>query len=695
MPVNRESPWVLGMATSHNGAVCLLKGDEIIVAIQEERLIRCKRSWIHASYGCFAIPYCLDYAGITVADLDAIVVCAPLPMPQGRQMLAANPMFSERRPDALLLSIPHHLGHAIAAFATSGFDEAAILVADGRGSPVEDLTPEERRCANGVPADSVEATSLYLATGTSILPLEKHFAAAGSLFGSLGRLYGAAGFQIFGDGMDGAGKVMGLAPYGKPVIPIDEFFTIQNGKFDWKETVRLRFQTNARWPEMRQEYTDLAASVQVAIEEALLALVGRLRNACGSENLCFTGGVALNSVANERIIREGGFARVFLQPAAEDSGTAIGAAYYGLWRITGFNGRRALPHDSVGRKYSIADIGDAIGRTPAIKVRNAGADVYSEAAEAIADGKITGWFEGGSELGPRALGHRSILCDPRRPEMKDTLNSRVKYREPFRPFAPVVLAEHAREWFDFGETDPVSPYMLRVVPVREEKRRVIPAITHIDGTARVQTATERDNPALYRLLSEFHRRTGVPVLLNTSFNVAGEPIVESPEDALWCLLNTGMDICVLEGTIAGKREGYGSILDLVFRLTTASVSAVYPVLDGRIQDGGGRQTRTNTPIAVASAMEAILEQRAQAEGVGYLLMRPNTPWGQASAASEAALLDVLREIDGERTGWQILDRLRSKTQLAPSEAEWRRLLGRLQRARVVAGIWPQMREAGA
>jgi carbamoyltransferase len=403
--------------------------------------------------------------------------------------------------------------------------------------------------------------SLYHAAGTSVVALEKHAVDRGAWlsmydgempsFGSLGGMFSATAQQIFGEVAE-AGKVMGLAPYGQPAFPTSDFFDIANGRFHFKDTVPLRFRFNERWPNRRDEYQALAASVQSALEDALLYLTRHLRDLSGSENLCYAGGVALNSVANERIIREAGFRNVYIMAAAEDSGTAIGAAYQGLWQLTGHNSQRPILHDAAGRIYNAADISAAVNATENVHVVNS-TDLISDAVELLCDGKIIGWFDGGSELGPRALGQRSILCDPRQPDAKDILNRRVKMREPFRPFAPAVLLEEASNWFDFDLTPPESPFMLRVVDVKMEKRTEVPAIVHVDGTGRIQTLTRENNGRFYDLVRKFYEKTGVPVLLNTSFNRMGQPIIETPADAIACLLNTGLDCCVFEDRIVFKK----------------------------------------------------------------------------------------------------------------------------------------------
>jgi carbamoyltransferase len=542
-----------------------LRGDEIVVAIQEERLSRFKR---HRTYGAgpsLSIDYCLNTAGIDSSELDLVVLCV-----QGESQ---NELHDVRRDPSLrvlthkipTLTIPHHYGHALSAFATSGFAEAAILVVDGTGSPAADFTPAEKKLINGNYADAWETISLYSACGVDVVPIEKHVVERGAWFGmrntgmplfeSLGGMFSAAAQQIFNEPMD-AGKVMGLAPYGEPQIPVDEFFEIANGRICFKNNVPRRFNHDEHWPARAPEYEVLASSVQVALEAALLYLVKHLRELSASENFCYAGGVALNSVANERIIREAGFRNFYIVPAAEDSGAAIGAAYYGLWQLTGQNSQRRMMDDSLGRTYASSVVHSTLNRIPNLRTTSS-PNFIAETVDLLCEGKIVGWFDGGSELGPRALGHRSILCDPRRSDAKEILNSRVKMREGFRPFAPAVLLDEAENWFEFGDSPCDSPFMLRVCEVKSERRSEVPAVVHVDGTGRLQTVDRKSNRHFYDLIRCFKEKTGVPILLNTSFNVMGEPIVETPEDALKCLLSTGLDCCVFESGIVFKESTNG------------------------------------------------------------------------------------------------------------------------------------------
>jgi carbamoyltransferase len=556
-----KQPWVLGISASHNGAVCLLHGDEIVVAIQEERLSRFKRHRIYGSGPSLATSYCLNYAGLEPAQLDLVVLCVQGRVQDEVHDIYCDPFLNLKANGTRTLTIPHHYGHAFSAFATSGFAESAILVVDGAGSPGSDFIAAEKALLNGhLAEDPWETITLYYASGTQIVPLEKHVVDRGAWlrmydgempsFGSLGGMFSAAAKQIFGESTE-AGKVMGLASYGEPSFAPGDFFDLDRGRFCFKDTVPLRFRHDRRWPDQAHEYEALAASVQGALEVALLQLTQRLRELCSSENLCYAGGVALNSIANERIIRESGYQNVYIMPAAEDSGPAVGAAYYGLWQLTRPNSRKRLRHDALGRTYTSAEVSAAF-RDETSLTTVPSTDVIADAVELLYDGKIIGWFDGGAELGPRALGQRSILCDPRRSDAKEILSRRVKMREAFRPFAPAVLLEHAPEWFEFGGTSAESQFMLRVCEVKRARREEVPAVVHVDGTGRLQTLTQETNGRFYELVKRFYERTGVPILLNTSFNRMGEPIVETPRHAIDCLLNTGLDGCVFDDRVVCK-----------------------------------------------------------------------------------------------------------------------------------------------
>jgi carbamoyltransferase len=558
--MSKDLPWILGLSASHNGAACLLRGSEIFVAVQEERLTRVKRQWIYGAAHSLAAHYCLSFAGIQPHNLSAIALSVTGSARDPQHNLQLNPLVASSRNRTRTFVVPHHYAHAVSAFATSGFADSAILVIDGVGSPAEDMFEEERKVFTKRVEYGSEMISLYSASGMSLVPLEKYPVEYGAwltkrstgmpLFASLGGMYSAVAEQIFGNAME-AGKVMGLAPLGFPEIPVDAFFEIKKGNFHFRDLLPGRFAHNHRWPLHEDEYKNLAASVQVALEEALSYLIGRLRTLQSSRNLCYAGGVALNSVANEQIIRRSGFQEVHIMPAAEDSGAAIGAAYYALWQLTGENSQRTMVHDACGQPYSTAAISGAVRHATGVRAVPS-TDPISDAVELLCEGKIIGWFDGRSEIGPRALGQRSILCDPRRISHKDMLNRKVKKRESFRPFAPAILREEVANWFELDGVHGDSPFMLRVCNFRRETRELVPAVVHVDGTGRLQTLTKEANGNFYALVRRFYQKTGVPIILNTSFNIAGYPIVETPADAIACLLATELDCCVFEDQIVCK-----------------------------------------------------------------------------------------------------------------------------------------------
>ncbi len=557
-----SEPWILGISLSHNGAVCLLKGEEIVVAIQEERLSRIKRDFIYGAKPARALSYCLDYAGIKLLDLSLIVVSASAAIDLPEHDLRINSILSPVIDKVPIVKLPHHLGHAVGVFSTSGFSSAAVLIIDGAGSPYQDLFEwEKSNCKVKKLVDPLEkfseTASLYFVTSESITCLEKHLGSwiktdkpGMPRFSSLGGMYAAVSGQIFGD-VSEAGKVMGLAPYGVSDVPTGDFFSLSEDEFIFHDYLPNRYLHNEHWPLRSTEYKNLAASVQKALEDAVSYLVDNLYKQCRVGNLCYAGGVALNSVMNERIIRESEFKNVYIMPAAEDSGVAIGAAYYGLWRMVRKNVSRKLISDAVGKKYFDSDILAAEEKLPAV-TQVTSQSLIDDVVDLLCEGKMIGWFQGRSELGPRALGQRSIICDPRLPNGKQILNDKVKHREDFRPFAPVVLLEEVENWFEMGNASPESPFMLRVCPFRNDKLDKVPAVVHVDGTGRVQTVTKSANGLFYELVRRFYEKTGVPILLNTSFNIMGEPIVETPEDALLCFQTAGIDFCVIEDRLFSK-----------------------------------------------------------------------------------------------------------------------------------------------
>jgi carbamoyltransferase len=376
----------------------------------------------------------------------------------------------------------------------------------------------------------------------------------------LGALYSRVSSYIFAD-WNKCGEVMGLAPYGrsaavKPLLEIkDAKLSVPEWGVEFNKPWLVDRERSWEASPSMQHWKDMAWRVQDDTEKVLLERAIRLREATGARNLCMAGGVALNCVANGRIVREAGYDNVWIQPAAGDDGIAIGCAYYGHLAILKNQRSFVMSHAYLGVAYKDADV-RAAARKALVRLQTTSRcsqNICAEAAKLLSEGHVFGWFQGRSEFGPRALGDRSIIADPRPAEMKDKLNARVKHRQAFRPFAPIVLAERAGEIF---EGDEESPFMLLAKRVRPEWRDKIPAIVHVDGTARVQTVRRDHNERLYALLKEFASITGVPVLLNTSFNVRGEPIVETPDDAIKCFLATGMDYLVLHDMLIAKKRSH-------------------------------------------------------------------------------------------------------------------------------------------
>jgi carbamoyltransferase len=595
---------ILGIsAFYHDSAACLLRDGEIIAAAQEERFNRKKH---YSGFPSESVRYCLREGGISLGDLRYVAFYdKPLVKferlletylafaPRGlRSFVTAMPiwlkekLFQKKMLETELLALTdgskksdlppmlfgeHHESHAASAFYPSPFDTAAVLCMDGVGEWA--------------------TTSAWLGRGSELTPLwEMPFPH------SLGLLYAAftyyAGFKI----NSGEYKVMGLAPYGQPKYAqniydhlIDlkpdgtfrlnmEYFdyctglTMTNRKFD------ALFGGPPRKPEtwLTQREMDLARSIQEVTEEVMLRLARTMHRETGAENLCLAGGVALNCVGNGRVLREGPFKGLWIQPAAGDAGGAVGVALKAWHGLEGqprkANGRDdAMRGAFLGPSFSNEEIERFLTKQGTPYVRLSDDELVDRVAQALAAGKIIGWFQGRMEFGPRALGGRSMIGDARSPEMQSVMNLKIKYRESFRPFAPSVLRERVADYFDMN-TD--SPYMLLVAPVLEKRRTEIteeqerlwgiellkvprsdiPAVTHIDHSARIQTVHETSHPRYYALLKAFEAKTGCGVIVNTSFNVRGEPIVCSPADAYRCFMRTELDLLVLENCVLEKAQ---------------------------------------------------------------------------------------------------------------------------------------------
>ena len=581
----------------HDAAAALLRDGQLIAAAEEERFTRVKHDF---SFPKSAIQFCLDTAGIRGSDVDyvaffekpfrkfdrilmTVLQTYPLSYKVFRESMitwmidklwvGATISAELGIPKDRVLFCEHHLSHAASAFLCSPFDEAAILTVDGVGEWV---------------------------TGTWGLGRANHIDLRKQMEfpHSLGLLYSAftafLGFEV----NEGEYKVMGMAPYGQPRYvdkvwklirqDSDGSFSLDMDYFSFHHSTdrtfnrrfvdlfgeprppkMLFFTAESGFPsyfgapptnydelcKLNQHYADIAASIQKVTEEVLLGMARSIHKETGMKRLCIAGGVALNSVANSRILRETGFEELFIQPSAGDGGGALGAALWADNMLLGHPRRFRMDHAYWGKSYGPAEIREFLeqGRIGYRHIENDG-ELLDQVVDRLQQGKVIGWFQDRFEWGPRALGNRSILGDPRNANMKDIINTKIKFREPYRPFAPSVLAECAEAYFDLPNAAHHYParYMLYVVPVRPAKHAILPAITHVDGTGRLQTVFRDANPRYYGLIERFAQATGVPAILNTSFNLKGEPIVNTPANAFNTFSKSEMDTLVLGNFVIEK-----------------------------------------------------------------------------------------------------------------------------------------------
>jgi carbamoyltransferase len=521
----KQAPLILGVNRTQDASVCLMRGSRLEWAIQKERFTRKKHHW--GRTGDFSDIYVPRLPGLD-QPIDVLVECyssdAELDkLPDYERELAATLPLA---PGCKRVHISHHLAHVYSVFHPSPFEQAAVMIIDGQGSPISALT-EHWRGAAWLPGNWCEVSSFYRADRERIICLDKQvWNRDDERLVGLGMFYFLLTQAIF-PGHGNEGKVMGLAPYGDPqalgLPPLHVEGWQVSIPAQWRETMREhgRFRYSGKGDPRFADIAALAAAGQRAFEDALIKVAQWLHRETGSDNLCFAGGTALNCSANERLLRETAFKRVFIPPAPSD-------------------------------EPSRADIDAAVADAPDLLVEHIAhpGDLCGRVADLICEGKVVGLFQGRSEFGPRALGHRSILGDPRKAHMRDWLNDKVKLREWFRPLAPVVLLEHADHYFDIANP---SPFMQYAAPVRPEAAAIVPAITHVDGTARLQTVGPADDPLLNALLRAFEQRTGVPVLLNTSFNGKDEPIVETPAEAMETFRNTPMHVLAMPPYVIRKR----------------------------------------------------------------------------------------------------------------------------------------------
>ena len=595
--------YILGIsAFYHDSAATLLRDGVVVCAFQEERFSRLKQD---KSFPRNAIRACFQFAGITLKDLDQvcyyedpdkkydrIISTYRRNFPKGLTLLTREfPKYRFNRkvvkslaqqlqeefgvPAQKVTTSEHHLSHAASAYYPSPFESAAILCVDGVGEWA--------------------TVSAWHGKGNQLVPLWTI-----DFPHSLGLLYSAftyfCGFKVD----SGEYKLMGLAPYGAPVyadmiereiiaIRDDGTFTLNPVYFDYETGSEMTsphfdklFNGPRRLPEaeITQREMDLAASVQVVTEKVMQHLAKRLQRETGESNLCLAGGVALNCVANGKLLKEKIFQNIFIQPASGDSGGSMGAAYIAYFASHPEAPKYTAPPGTLednlngsylGNAYSNDEIRAQLDQFKAHYEILDEAALVANTSQALAQGKVVGWFQGRMEFGPRALGGRSILGNPRSRDMQRTMNLKIKNRESFRPFAPAMLAEHVQEWFDL---DTISPYMLIVAQLREERkilqtsnepprrgldkvnevRAEIPAVIHVDYSARIQTVDGKHNPRFRKLIESFHQQTGCPILINPPFNVRGEPIVESPSDAFTCFMRTEMDFLVIGSFFLKKSD---------------------------------------------------------------------------------------------------------------------------------------------
>ena len=560
--------YILGISCYyHDAAACLLKDGAIIAAAQEERFTRIRHD---QDFPKEAIKYCLKEAGITVDQVDYIgfydkplikferilqtyVATWPRSFPS---FIKSTPMWLNKKLwipslikkeldyDGDVLMIEHHLSHAASSYLVSPYDDAAIVTVDGVGEWA--------------------TSTICHGIGNDIKILKEirfpH---------SLGLLYSAYTYYLGFKVNSAEYKVMGLAPYGEPkyvdkvmeTISYNDdgsfkmnmkYFSYDYGLRMTNKNMEELFGRKAREPEstLEQFHKDVAMSVQVVTEEIVLRMVRHAYELTGSKNLCMAGGVALNCVANGRVVKETPYKDVFIQPAAGDAGGAVGVATYIYHTVLGNERKWKWEHAYLGPEYKTDEIRKFLDENGIVYKEFSEDGMLDATVQALIDQKTIGWFQGRMEFGPRALGARSIIADARNPENKTVVNLKIKFRESFRPFAPTVLEEKCSEWF---ELDIPSPYMLLVADVREGKR-TIPAVTHVDQSARIQTVNEKEHHRYYHLIKRFDEKTGCPLIINTSFNVRGEPIVCKPDEAYTCFMRTNMDVLVLDKFVMYKPD---------------------------------------------------------------------------------------------------------------------------------------------
>lgn len=559
--------YVLGTGLSHDGSSCLLKDGKIIVAIEKERLSRVKHD---GGNDFLTTQYCLNAAGITIYDISLVVQAANFEKEEIKKHYYKGKRYFDENCQVPFVSISHQLAHAYSAIGNSPFDECCVLVIDGCGSfyhQCDDIAnafiPSH---VNVEPGLYAEKDSYYHFKDQQLTPLYKDFSIINfnhlptqtylpTTRHSIGGLYAMTSYYCFGD-MNDAGKLMGLAPYGEQNFYQENLLVIKDGNVFVNEPAIHKYFTKPANPvsspfkEHFNYYANIARWVQEETEKAVIAIMKHRLSVQHHPNICYAGGVALNAVANTKILEQTEIKNLYIEQAAADNGLAIGCAYYGWLQVLKGEKRKNNNESLFGKVYTAEKITSAlsaVGKSIDYRVEP---DIYKVAAENLSIGKTIGWFQSGAEFGPRALGRRSILADPRNAHIQRHINSNIKFREDFRPFAPSVLFEDRNEYFQLGLE---SPYMILIDRIKEEWRERMPGIVHVDGTCRVQTVKDENEP-FYKLLQEWKRVTGISVLLNTSFNRKGMPIVETPGEAIDFFLSCQLDILIINNYIITKND---------------------------------------------------------------------------------------------------------------------------------------------
>lgn len=559
--------YVLGTGLSHNGSSVLLKDGKVCVAIEKERLSRIKHD---GGNDTLAIQYCLDAENITLDDVSVVVQCENFVIPK-RDYFKGERLFS-KYPNLKIIDISHHLAHAYSAIGTSPFSECNVMVIDGCGSPLDqflNLHPKQKENLDSIILSETkmqcEKDSFYHFDGKKLTSLVKDFSVMADAITknfqlpttqhSIGGFYAAISKYVFGD-MDDVGKLMGLAPFGTSGIYNFDAFEFQSNRLFVKDDWKLHFTNPSKGYDYFKEhfvyYANVAKWAQEQVEKAVIDCIKNRLEQFPHQNLCYSGGVALNAVANAKLEDLNIVENIYIESAAADNGLALGCAFYGWLE---YLQQPKIPHNGstcFGKNYNNDEIQKSISEHENQyykKQFSSETELLNYCASKISQGKTIAWFQSGSEFGPRSLGRRSILAHPGISGMKNHINSNIKFREDFRPFAPAVLKEKVNNYFEKGRN---SPYMILVDKTREEFHKKLCNVTHKDGSARVQTVEESWNPRFSNLIKAFYKQSGIAVLLNTSLNRKGMPIVETPKEALQLFTETALDILVIEDTVLEK-----------------------------------------------------------------------------------------------------------------------------------------------